>query len=109
MKIQAAKSKLFATGGKNTRRTHSMISVSETPTAGNSPASSSSERTYHKVNEPFKPHYKDCGLFVCEIVDRQKGLRDGPKRLYQKLVRHADRKSCCFPSFHYLAKELGKS
>jgi hypothetical protein len=60
------------------------------------------------VGEPFDPCHEACGFWPEDIVDRQRGLADGPKRAYRRLKRFAGVNGSCFPSQKTLAGELGK-
>jgi biotin operon repressor len=60
------------------------------------------------VGEPFNPWHEACGFWPEDVVDRQRDLGDGPKRVYRKLRRYAGTKGSCFPSQKTLADELGK-
>jgi hypothetical protein len=60
------------------------------------------------VREPFNPSYEACGFWPEDVVDRQHGLGDGPKRAYRRLRRFAGVNGFCFPSQETLAGELGK-
>jgi len=60
------------------------------------------------VGEPFNPWHEACGFWPEDVVDRQRGLGDGPKRAYRRLKRFAGVKGSCFPSQETLAGELGK-
>jgi len=69
-----------------------------------------------KPGDPFNPWRGDktkpgCGFYAPEVVGMQpqKSLKDGPKRLYECLVRFAGRNGHCFPSQGTLAAKLGKS
>ena len=61
------------------------------------------------VGAKFNPWRKLWGIFWPDVIGRRKDLTDGQKRLYERLVRHATDKSTCWPSFRFLAEELGKS
>jgi helix-turn-helix protein len=72
-----------------------------------------------KSGDPFNPWSGGCGFFPQDVVGRQsrltnasgnpKPITDGPKRLYERLVRFAGRDGKCFPGQEKLAAELGKS
>lgn len=47
-------------------------------------------------------------VFPPAVVDRQRTIRDGPKRLYRALWDRAGANDHCFPSFERLAEDLGK-
>jgi hypothetical protein len=66
-----------------------------------------------KPGESFNPWRGDektpgCGFYPPEVVGRQRTLGDGPKRVYERLIRYAGRNGQCFPSQPTLAAELGK-
>jgi len=60
------------------------------------------------IGEPFDPRPDKCGFYPEDVVDRQKGLGDGPKRVYRRL-RGFYGPDGCFPSQATLACELGRS
>jgi hypothetical protein len=60
------------------------------------------------IGEPFNPWHEACGFWPEEVVDRQRDLGDGPKRVYRRLRRYAGAKGSCFPSQKTLADDLGK-
>jgi hypothetical protein len=67
-----------------------------------------------KSGEPFNPWRGDertpgCGFYPPEVVNMQRSLTDGPKRVYERLVRFAGRDGHCYPSQEKLAEVLGKS
>ena len=63
-----------------------------------------------QVGQPFNPWRGACGFYPPAIVSRipSRDLRDGPKRLYERLVRFPGRDSLCHPTEPTLAAELGK-
>lgn len=63
-----------------------------------------------EVGEPFNPHVDSCGLYVSEIVQRLPSyiLSQGQKLVYRQLVKSAGRRGYCWPSYDYLAKEVGR-
>ena len=61
------------------------------------------------IGEPFNPWHRACGFYPPEVVGRNRILKDGPKRLYECLVRRAGRNGECFPAHVTIAKDLGKS
>jgi hypothetical protein len=63
---------------------------------------------YGKIGERFNPHRDFCGFYPPDEVSRQRDLRTGPKRLYERLVRWAGRKGECWYSYERMAVELGK-
>lgn len=63
------------------------------------------------VGDLFNPHVSVCGLYVCDIVQRQPSwsLTQGQKATYRLLVQMAGKtRGCCWPSFDYLASKLGR-
>jgi biotin operon repressor len=61
------------------------------------------------IGEPFNPWQGSCGFWPADIVDRQRELGDGPKRVYRRLKSYAGKNGSCFPSQQTLAADLGKS
>ena len=61
-----------------------------------------------KTGEPFDPWHGSCGFHPPDIVSRDRNLNDGPKRLYERLVRWAGHNRECWYSFDRMAVELGK-
>ena len=61
-----------------------------------------------KAGEQFNPWRLCCGFYAPDIIARQRDLTDGPKRLYERLVRWAGQKGECWYSFDRIAAELGK-
>jgi hypothetical protein len=59
--------------------------------------------------EPFNPWREACGFYPPEVVGRHKSFGDGPKRLYEYLVRRIGRKCYCWPSKKTMGLALGKS
>jgi hypothetical protein len=63
----------------------------------------------YKFGEPFNPAREVCGLYVPDVVSRRRELKDGPKRLYERLVRWAGKNGECWWGFDAMGAELGKS
>lgn len=61
-----------------------------------------------KSGEEFNPWRKACGFSPSDIVGRQRDLGNGPKRLYERLVRWAGQNGSCWYSYARMAVELGK-
>lgn len=61
-----------------------------------------------KVGERFNPWREACGFFPPDIIARQRDLGDGPKRLYERLVRWAGQNAACWYSYEKMADALGK-
>jgi hypothetical protein len=62
-----------------------------------------------QVGQAFNPCRKVCGFYPPDIVGRQHDLNDGPKRLYERMVRWAGKQGMCWYGFEAMADELGKS
>ena len=62
-----------------------------------------------KPGDKFNPSRKISGLYFPEFVNRARGLGNGPKRLYDHLVRRAGTNGECWPSYERMASELGMS
>ena len=62
-----------------------------------------------KLGEAFTPWRKLWGIYWPDVVGQRKDLKDGPKRLYERLVRRAGENATCWPEFDTLAAYLGKS
>jgi len=60
-----------------------------------------------KTGDVFIPWHGSCGFYPPDTVTRQRDLGDGPKRLYERLVRWAERKGACWYSFEKMAVALG--
>ncbi|HXB71635.1 MAG TPA: hypothetical protein VNY05_25585 [Candidatus Acidoferrales bacterium] len=58
---------------------------------------------------PFNPARKVCGFWAPDAVARQLDLSDGPKRLYERLVRWAGQNAECWYGFEAMGEALGKS
>jgi hypothetical protein len=69
----------------------------------------SPQRPRFVIGEPFNPWRGTCGFYPPGIVGRQRTLKDGPKRLYECLVRRAGHDGECFPAHVTIAEDLGKS
>jgi hypothetical protein len=65
--------------------------------------------TYLCIGERFNPHRDACGFFAPDLVDRQKNLTPGQKRLYGRLVRWAGKNGCVWYGFERIGAELGIS
>ncbi|HYL74159.1 MAG TPA: helix-turn-helix domain-containing protein [Bryobacteraceae bacterium] len=61
------------------------------------------------VGQPFNPWRKTCGFYPPDRVGRETSLTDGPKRLYERLVRYAGQDGDSYPKHERLAADLGKS
>jgi len=64
-----------------------------------------------EAGQPFNPWRGACGFYPPDVVgrQRQRDLGDGPKRLYEFLVRRSGKKGYCFWSQKEIAIQLGKS
>ena len=62
-----------------------------------------------KIGESFNPARETCGFYVPDVVSRRRELKDGPKRLFERLVRWAGKNGECWWGFDTIAAELGKS
>jgi hypothetical protein len=62
----------------------------------------------YKIGEPFDPSHRVCGFYPPAVVGRRRELKDGPKRLYERLVGWAGKNAECWWSFDKMAPELGK-
>ena len=61
-----------------------------------------------KIGEPFNPWRGALGgFYVPDAVGRLSNLGDGPKRVYERLVRYAGRDGVCYPAQATLAADLG--
>jgi hypothetical protein len=73
------------------------------------PNPSLSERVpQRKAGEPFNPCRRACGFYPPDIIARQRDLGNGPKRLYERLVRWAGDKGTCWYSYKKMAAAVGK-
>src|SRR6266852_596836 len=63
----------------------------------------------YQIGETFNPAREACGFYAPDVVSRRRELKDGPKRLYERLVRWAGKNGECWWGFEKMAKELGKS
>jgi hypothetical protein len=61
------------------------------------------------LGKPFDPCRERCGFYAPDIVARQRALKDGPKRLYERLVRWAGKNGECWYGVETIANALGKS
>jgi hypothetical protein len=61
-----------------------------------------------KAAEQFNPWRRASGFYPPDIIARQRDLGDGPKRLYDRLVRWAGQQGTCWYGFDKMATELGK-
>jgi hypothetical protein len=61
-----------------------------------------------KSGQTFNPHRDSCGFYASDIIARQRDLGDGPKRLYDRLVRWAGQNGTCWYGYERMATELGK-
>jgi hypothetical protein len=68
------------------------------------PNPSLSERVpQRKAGEPFNPCRRACGFSPADIISQQRDLGDGPKRLYERMVRWAGDKGTCWYSYERMA------
>src|SRR5206468_1567527 len=56
----------------------------------------------------FNPARDACGFYPPDMVGRRRELKDGPKRLYERLVRWAGKNAECWWGFEKMAVALGK-
>lgn len=61
------------------------------------------------AGDPFNPWREACGFYPPDIVGRQRTLGDGPKRLYERMVRWAGKNGRCWHGQETMAEELGKT
>ena len=61
------------------------------------------------IGEPFNPWRQLCGFYPPGVVSTRRNLTDGPKRVYELLVRRAGQRGTCWPSYQTIANDLGKS
>lgn len=61
-----------------------------------------------KAGEQFNPCRRDCGFYPPDIIARQRDLGNGPKRLYERLVRWSGDKGTCWYGYKTMAAAIGK-
>jgi hypothetical protein len=60
----------------------------------------------NRTGQPFDPSPDACGFYAGEIVSRQKGIMEGQKRLYDRMVRWSGKNASVWYAFATLAAEL---